>query len=91
MEYRIYKCDQCENEVRIKMYGESFPDGWADIQIKLRKGNYIKQERAYLLCPDHANKAGFARKDINESGYDETLADKLFNIIQEIVLENPIS
>lgn len=87
MEYRIYKCDRCEIEARIKMYGESFPDGWADIQIKIRKGNYINYDRAYLLCPDHANKAGLARKDINETEYDETLADKLINVIREIVLE----
>lgn len=92
MEYRIYKCDRCKEEIRVKMYGESFPDGWVKMKITVSATGYrYESDREYLLCPDHGEKAGITKDKLNKPVYDETLADKLINVIQEIVLETSVS
>lgn len=92
MEYLIYKCDRCEEEIRIKRQGESMPDGWVKMEISVNTtGHQYTTNREYLLCPVHGGKAGITKEELSKPVYDETLADKLINVIQEIVLETSLS
>lgn len=72
-------CDKCKKELETDVF--SNPVGWKRIEIKFEQYN----TRSYDLCPECLKTVGWEVQPPNLNSKDETIQDKLFEIIQEMV------
>ena len=84
MEKRIIVCDVCKAEVESNAYE---PQGFR--RIVLDYGVTSSHKKTYHICDDCLRvKFKFEEKLIKETYPNETLADRLFNVMQEVIQEN---
>lgn len=82
----IAKCDCCKKEIIVEKptYYPYAPTGWREIQLSYYAENSGEK---YLCCDECLPKYGLTSK-ANQQRSDKTTADKLLELIQEIVYEN---
>jgi endogenous inhibitor of DNA gyrase (YacG/DUF329 family) len=75
-------CDKCGKKVETKQYASA--PGFREIEIKWSQ----YRSKIFDLCPECQKKLGI-EEDINSTNVsEETTAEKLYDIIAEIVAEN---
>jgi hypothetical protein len=86
MRKTIHICDRCKKEEIIDTYGE--PKGWKTITVQFDNKTYVSY---YSVCPECLEKLGIKEK-INTETKEErvTLADRLLDIVQEIVYNQQV-
>jgi len=86
MRKTIHICDRCKKEETIDDYGE--PKGWKTITVQFDNKAYISY---YLLCPECLEKLGIKEKISAETREERvSLADRLLDIVQEIVYNQQV-
>jgi hypothetical protein len=77
----IAVCDRCGVEQPTDYYRS--PEGWHDVELKW--GQY--DTKKYKLCDTCSEQVGFVPKDRVPQNENPSLADKLLEVVAEIVAE----
>ena len=83
--YRITAiCDKCKKEeTRDGRYFSESEKGWKEVKFEI--GQYDKN--TYLFCPECCEALGLYTPNNDSTPHIETVADRLFEFITEIVQE----
>lgn len=79
---RFKICDRCKKEIETDYWNN--PKDWKTIKIEFGQYN----SKNYDLCPECLEKLGWKEKTPNIDTKDQTIHDKLFEVIQEMVAMN---
>lgn len=90
---RIFQCDDCgKQEVPEKLgysgYNSGRPSGWTNLTVSVTSHEIPGMQRSYELCPDCVAKWGFPEFKNLPPEEKKTEADKLFDIISDIIAEH---
>ena len=83
MRETTFTCDKCHEAHTSDGY-RTIPTDWREIELKAAQYNY----KTYLLCTECQKAIGIYKERSQKEPPIETIQDRLFAVIEEIVLNN---